>query len=150
MRLPKILEQFVAKAFRRWVRTFPLEDYREMCRLRDVPFPTKPPMRLPQYFGHLTNDVVYARLAPGVLDDLRKKNPTTKSGQRARKHFQWLTDDVGDPRLREHLWKVITLMQVFNSWDDFYNALERILPRFSTLPLLVQIEHDERLIGPAT
>ena len=111
--LAKILEQFVAKEFRKWVRTFPIEYYRELCRIRNVDFPTGKSLRLPSYFGHLTNDLIYARLAPGVLSDLRRKNPTVKPGRRKRKLFQWLTEDVGDPRLREHLWKVITLLQVF-------------------------------------
>jgi hypothetical protein len=140
--LAKILEQFVAREFRKWTRTFPLEYFRELCRLKRVPFPTEPPFRLPQYFGHLTNDLVYDRLAPGVLAELRRKNPTVAPGQRRHKHFQWLTENVGDPRLREHLWKVIGIMQVFEEWDPFYAALDRILPRFSKRPLLAIIERE--------
>ncbi len=138
--LAKILEQFVAKAYRKWTSTFPLEYTRELCRLKRVPFPTKPPFRLPQYFGHLTNDLVYDRLAPGVLAELRKKNPTVSPGRRKHKHFQWLTEGVGDPRLREHLWKVIGIMQVFDDWDGFYAALNRVLPKFSKKPLLTLAE----------
>jgi hypothetical protein len=140
--LAKILEQFVAKEYRKWTRTFPVEYYKELCRLRSVQFPTAPPYRLPKYFGHLTNDLIYARLAPGVLAELRRKNPTTAPGQRKHKHFQWLTENVGDPRLREHLWKVIGMMQVFDTWEPFYAVLERKLPRYSTKPLLVIAEHE--------
>ncbi len=111
--------------------------------MRGVPFPTVPPYRLPQYFGHLTNDLIYGRLAPGVLAELRRKNPTIAPGHRKHKHFQWLTDNIGDPRLREHLWKVIGIMQVFTEWEPFYEALERILPRFSKRPLLAILEKDD-------
>ena len=145
--LAKILEQFVAKEFRKWVRAFPIEYYRELCRIRNVAFPTGKSLLLPSYFGHLTNDLIYARLAPGVLSDLRRKNPTVKPGRRKRKLFQWLTEDVGDPRLREHLWKVITLLQVFDDWDQFYRALDRILPKFSDRPLLALMENDARLVS---
>ncbi len=148
--LAKILEQFVAKEYRKWTRTFPVDYYRELCRLKEVPFPTEPPLRLPQYFGHLTNDLIYQRLAPGVLAELRRKNPVVKPGQRKHKHFQWLTEGVGDPRLREHLWKVITLMQVFGNWDQFYEAIERILPRFSKQPLLAMIENEPKEIMNAS
>jgi hypothetical protein len=141
--LAKILEQFVAKEFRKWTRTFPVDYYRELCRLRGVDFPDKPPYLLPKYFGHLTNDLVYARIAPGVLVELRRKNPTTAPGQRKHKHFQWLTENVGDPRLREHLWRVIGIMQVFANWEQFYEALERVLPRFSTAPLLALAESKD-------
>ncbi len=140
--LAKFLEQYVAKEYRKWTRTFPLEYTRELCRLRNVPFPTAPPWRLPQYFGHLTNDLVYDRLAPFVLAELRRKNPPVAPGQRKHKHFQWLTENIGDPRLREHLWKVIGIMQVFEEWEPFYKALNRILPRFSKEPLLAMIEND--------
>jgi len=143
--LARILEQFVAKEYRKWTRTFPLDYFRHLCRLKDVPFPTDPPFRLPQYFGHLTNDLVYDRLAPGVLAELRRKNPSVAPGRRKHKHFQWLTENVGDPRLREHLWKVIGIMQVFDSWDPFYEALNRVLPRFSTRPLLAIIENQGQL-----
>ena len=138
--LAKILEQWVAKEYRKWTRTFPLEYTRELCRLRGVPFPDKPPYRLPQYFGHLTNDLVYDRLAPGVLVELRRLNPRVSTGRRKQKHFQWLSENVGDPRLREHLWKVIGIMQVFEDWDDFYVALNRVLPKFSDKPLFRLLE----------
>ena len=149
--LARILEQFVAKEFRKWTRTFPLEYTRELCRLRGVPFPTAPPWRLPQYFGHLTNDLIYARLAPYVLAELRRRNPTVAPGQRRHKHFQWLTENVGDPRLREHLWKVIGIMQVFDDWDTFYQALDRILPKYPKQPLLLIMQgenpHPDPMIG---
>lgn len=138
--LAKILEAFVAKELRRWVKTFPIEYYKEMCRLRTVPFPGGS-FKLPSYFGHLTNDLVYARLAPGVLAELRQKNPTVRPGRRKHKHFQWLTDDIGDPRLRQHLWSVITLMRASDNWDQFYGMVERALPRYSKQPLLAIIEH---------
>ena len=44
--------------------------------------------------------------------------------------------------MREHLWKVIGIMQVFDMWDTFYKALNRILPKFSKKPLLAMMEND--------
>jgi len=139
--LAKILEAFVAKELRRWVKTFPIDYYRELCRLRAVSFPDGN-FKLPSYFGHLTNDLVYARLAPGVLAELRKKNPTIRPGRRKHKHFQWLTDDIGDPRLRQHLWSLITLMRASDNWEHFYGMAERALPRYSKQPLLAALEQE--------
>lgn len=148
--LTKILEQFVAKEFKKWTSTFPLDYFRELCRLRNVPFPTEPPFRLPQYFGHLTNDIIYARMAPYILAELRRKNPTVAPGRRKHKHFQWLTENVGDPRLREHLWKVIGIMQVFKDWETFYEALNRVLPKYSTAPLLLIADGQAPFIDVST
>src|SRR5262249_22520422 len=65
--LARILEAFIAKELQPWVRTFPTDFYQEMFRLRGVKFPTETPQK-PRYFGLLTNDIVYDRLAPGVLE----------------------------------------------------------------------------------
>lgn len=146
--LAKILEAFVAKELRKWVRTFPVEYYQELCRLRDISFSDAASAKRPGYFGHLTNDLVYARLAPGVLAELKRKNPAVSPGQRRHKHFQWLTDEIGDPRLRQHLWSVITLMRACDTWDDFYRLAERALPKYSTLPLLSAIEQAELGLVP--
>jgi hypothetical protein len=79
-------------------------------------------------------------MAPYILAALRRKNPTVAPGRCRHKHFQWLTENIGDPRLREHLWKVIGIMQVFNNCDEFYAALDRVLPKFSHEPLLAIAE----------
>jgi hypothetical protein len=52
-------------------------------------------------------------------------------------YFQRLTDDFGEPRLREHLASEITLMRIFDDgcWNDFYKALNRALPLQVELPL---------------
>src|SRR5262249_45763036 len=71
--LAKILEAFVTKELRKWVKTFPAEFYQELFRLRGLPYNGS--VKKPQYIGHLTNDLVYSRLAPGVLDELRKLTP---------------------------------------------------------------------------
>jgi hypothetical protein len=43
------------------------------------------------YVGKLTNTLIYEQLAPGVLEDLRRKNPIdAATKRRKRKHFQFL------------------------------------------------------------
>ena len=63
--LEELLKKYLSEGLRRWVRTFPADYFKELCRLRGVVF--RPDMRLPQYFGHLTNDLVYRRMAPRLL-----------------------------------------------------------------------------------
>src|SRR5579875_2342444 len=87
--LTEILEKFVREEIRRYVSAFPLAYFRELCRLRDVPFSES--MKLPRYFGYLTNDLIYSRLAPGVLAELQRRNPS-ENGRRKNKHYWWLTE----------------------------------------------------------
>jgi hypothetical protein len=137
--LAKILEAFIAKELRKWVRTFPVDYYKELFRLRGLPYAET--LKSPSYIGHLTNDLVYARLAPGVLTELRQKNPViADKGRRRHKHFQWLSDEVGDPKLRQHLSNVVTLMKASDNWDDFKRMIDRALPPYSRLPLLAVMD----------
>ena len=127
--LAEILEAFIAKELRPWVRTFPDEFYEHLFRLRGLEFP-QDTVKRPQYFGHLTNDMIYRRLAPGVLQELRTSVPKTPSGRRRHALFQRLTEDVGHPRLREHLAAVVTVMKLSVDYDDFISKLDRTHPRY--------------------
>jgi hypothetical protein len=72
--LADILEQFIAKELQPYIRLFPSAFYENLFRLRGLDF-QKDSGKKPQYFGHLTNDIVYSRLAPGVLEELRRVVP---------------------------------------------------------------------------
>ena len=140
--LAKILEAFVAKELRKWVKTFPADFYQEMFRLRNINYTGS--VKRPQYIGHLTNDLVYSRLAPGVLDELRALTPRNEKGQLKNKLFQRLTEDVGHPKLREHLASVTALMRAADKWPQFMSMIDRALPRYKALPLFDAIQESER------
>jgi hypothetical protein len=133
--LAKILEAYVAEALQPWVQTFPTDYYREMFRLRGLEFPTST-VRRPQYFGVLTNDIVYKRLAPGVLEELKRVQVRSGNGRPKHKLFQRLTTNVGYPKLREHLGSVVTLMKLSRSWADFQHKLDMIHPRIGDTMML--------------
>lgn len=133
--LSKILEAFIAKELQPWVKTFPDEYYEQIFRLRGMVYPTETVKR-PQYFGHLTNDIIYARLAPAVLEDLQRKTPRTPAGRLKQHLHRRLSPDLGHPKLREHMSSVITIMKLSDSYEDFKEKIERIHPRYNeTLPL---------------
>jgi P63C domain-containing protein len=136
--LAEILESFIAKELAKWAKTFSDDFYKELFRLRKLK--TDDIKKRPQYFGNLTNEIVYSRLAPGVLEELRKKNPTDDHGNRKNKHFQWLTPDVGSTKLREHLAKATALMQISTEYRAFIALLNRIAPKIGTSYLLPGIE----------
>lgn len=125
--LQKILSEFINKELCKWVLTFDGEFYRELFRLRDIDLNEFATNR-PQYIGHLTNDIIYKRLAPSVIGALQKRNPRTDSGWRKNQHHRLLTRDKGHPALREHLSIVVTLMKVAKTWDEFYTNLNTVRP----------------------
>lgn len=135
--LAEILEQFIAKELRPWIHTFPDEFYEQLYRLRGLEFP-RDNVKRPSYFGHLTNDIVYKRLAPGVLEELKKKTPKNNSGRLKQHLHRRLSKDVGHPKLQAHLDSVVTVMKLNadGDYDGFKEMLDRVKPRYDeTLPL---------------
>ena len=141
--LAKILEQFIAKELRPYIRTFPSEFYENLFRLRGLEFP-RDSGKKPQYFGHLTNDIIWARIAPGVLDELKKIVPKRESGKGRKYTFtRRLTEEIGHPKLREHLASVTTIMKLSDVYDDFEVKLDRIHPRYDQTLALPLFDKDD-------
>jgi len=133
--LTRLLEAYIAKELQPWVRTFPEDFYQQLFRLRQLEYPTGTVKR-PRYFGQITNDIVYKRIAPGVLAELKRAQVKDDAGRPKYKLFQHLTQNAGYPKLREHLGSVVTLMKLSTDWDDFRNKLDQIHPRFGATMLL--------------
>ena len=143
--LSRILQEFIARELQPWVHTFPEDFYKELFRLRGLTYPTAT-VKKPQYFGLLTNDIVYSRLAPGVLQELKRVTPRSENGRHKNKLFQRLTTNVGYPKLREHLGSVVTIMKLSTSWGDFMGKLDQIHTRYNQqipLPFNYDAESDD-------
>jgi len=138
----KIIEAFVAKEMRPYVTKYPPDYYKEICRLRNIPYDPNSVKR-PSYFGHLTNKITYLRLAPGVWEEL--KNQAKKSKNVSKPHLhRFLTSDVGDPRLRDIITTNITVMKLSSNWADFISKLDVVLPAYNqTLQLPFDNEDDD-------
>lgn len=131
--LQKILDAFISKELAAWVKRFPDEFYNEMFRLKGWNWNT---LKRPAVVGRYTNDIVYERLAPNLVDELKKKNPRNEGGNRSNKHHQWLTTDVGHPALSQHLYAVIGLMRTCQTWDQFQRLINRAFPKKNEQMLL--------------
>ena len=125
--LATILEKFIAKELQPWTKTFPYEFYEQIFRLKGWPGPAG--VRGPRVLGRYTNDIVYERLAPGVLEELRERNPVMSYGSRKNKHHQWFTPDLGHPKLKEHLAAAMALMRASPNWTVFQRNLNRAMPK---------------------
>ena len=139
--LQAILDSFLRTELASWAKRFPDEFYEQIARLRGWTWKGRG-VNPPQVVAHYTKDIVYHRLAPGLLDELEAKNPIEK-GRRKNPHQQWLSEDVGHPALAQHLHAVVTLMRVApdGAWDEFMRMLNLAHPKRSdTMQLLAQRE----------
>jgi len=127
--LQALLERYLRHELAVWAKRFPDDFYREIYRLKNWEWKGRN-VNPPWLVAHITKDVVYARLAPGILPELERRNP--REGKRRKgAHHQLLTDDVGVPALTQHLYTVIQFMRASDSWDELMYLLDKALPRKS-------------------
>lgn len=136
--LQAILDRYIAKELAAWAKRFPDEFYQQMFRLKGWPF-NPISVAKPGVVGKYTVDIIYERLAPGLVEQLENLNPKTETGNRKSRHHQWLSSDVGHPALAQHLHAVIGLMRACTSWEQFHDLLDRAFPKKGhTIPLLLE------------
>jgi hypothetical protein len=137
--LAKILEAFVARELQPYVSTFPADYYEQLFRLRGLPFPPEVSTFRPQYFGILTNDIIYKRIAPGLLAEIKRLN---EKDEKKGKLFQRLTPDVGRQKLRDHITAVVMAMKLSRDYQDFIEKLNSVMPRYGDTYSLDLEEQD--------
>jgi hypothetical protein len=136
--LEEYLKKFLSESLRRWVRTFPGDYFKHLCRLKNVQL--RPDMKLPQYFGHLTNDLVWRRIAPGLLRALKERR--NERGSPSNKLHSWTSEELGKPELLLHLGMVVGLMKLHTDYDAFHKQLDQIAPVYPENPTLFDDPKD--------
>lgn len=128
--LEAILDSYLRKEFAAWSKRFPDEFYKEIFRLRGWEWKGMKVNR-PQVVGHYTNDLVWDRIAPGLRKALEVKNPKNERGQRRFRNPQWLTEDIGDPALAQHLYALMGLQRACpdRGWKQFHDMVQRAFPK---------------------
>jgi hypothetical protein len=126
--LQAILDKYLRKELAAWAKRFPDEFYEQLFRLRGWQWKGIKVNR-PQVVAHYTKDLVYERLAPGILQKLEALNPKNERGHRKHKHHQWLTEDVGHPELAQHLYALIGFMRASTSWKNFREMVQKAYPK---------------------
>lgn len=139
--LQKYLEMLVSKELAAWVKKFPDEFYENIYKLKGWAWPGMGKNRF-SVVSHYTRDLVYERLAPGLLPELEKKSPKDSKGNRPNKLHQWLTLDIGDPMLAQHMHTLVMFQRLAiangDSWNKFVKTIDQVLPKRGTtleLPL---------------
>jgi hypothetical protein len=139
--LNRILSVYLADERLKWAKRFPDEFYKQIYRLKKWKWPNHG-NRTP-LVGRITNSIVYDKLPPGVLDELRARNPTKEgTGRRRWKHHQFLSEDIGQPDLRDHLMQLIALMRISPDWPTFDNHLKIAFPS-SGNQMLLELEGEQ-------
>lgn len=127
--LQQILNKFLLEDAKKYQVTYPLELYKQWFRLNGWEWKEQNAQKRPGVIGTWTNKYIYERIAPNILKELEKKNPKNEKGYREYKHFQFLTDEVGEPKLREFFGGLIALARATTSWRKYTQLVERAYPK---------------------
>ena len=138
--LDKIIRQKLAV----WAKKFPDEFYENIYTLKGWKWPGMQKNRF-SVVAQYTRDLVYERLGHGVLAELERKEPVRDNGQRSHKLHQWLTDDIGDPMLAQHLHALMVLQRLAIAngygWNRFVHMVDQVLPKYGdTLALPMEMD----------
>lgn len=130
--LQAYLDLILRKELAAWSKKFPDEFYENIYKLKNWPWPGMKKNRF-SVVAYYTRDLVYERLATGVLEELETRSPKNEKGERKNKLHQWLTDDVGHPMLAQHLHSLIMFQRLAISnghgWNRFVKMIDQVLPK---------------------
>ena len=124
--LQELLKAHLAEELQQYEVTFPLEFYRQLCRLFE--WPDEYIYNRPGVVGTITNELVYKRLVAGLHDVLERMNPLRDDGTRDHYHHQFLSSEIGRPKLKERLSHLILLMKTSDSWEELKYHVDRVFP----------------------
>jgi hypothetical protein len=128
--LQRILQAYIAPELLPWQSRFPVSYYEQIYRVMGWRYDAASTRRT-AYIGKLTNKLIYEKLPPGVLPQLQRKNPVDATTRRRKhKHFQFLTDDVGDVHLEKQITAVTTLLRATpdGQWPLFQSLFNHAFP----------------------
>jgi len=145
--LQMYLERIIRKELAAWAKKFPDEFYENIYKLKGWPWPGMKKNRY-SVVAHYTRNLVYERLAAGLLKELEAKTPKNDSGYRPDKFHQWLTEDIGDPLLAQHLHSLIMFQRLAIAsgfgWNRFLKMVDQVMPkRGETLQLAFPPDANE-------
>lgn len=130
--LAAYLELVVRKELAAWVKRFPDEFYENIYKLKGWRWPGMGKNRY-SVVAHYTNDLVYSRLGPGILDELQNKTPKNDRGYRPSHLHRWLTEDIGHSMLAQHMHAVMMFQRLAiangHSWKKFVATVDQVLPK---------------------
>jgi hypothetical protein len=126
--LNRILEAYIAEELLPWTKRFPDEYFKQAFRIHGWEY-KEGSVRSPRYLGKLINRTIFEPMPPGVLDELRRRNPKTESGYRKYHHHRFLTPDTGIPHLDKQIVAVTTLMRVSDTKERFWDLFDKAFPK---------------------
>lgn len=128
----QLFQAFIRAEFRQWEREVPDRFPDMIYRLYGLKRADPSSSKHPRFFAKFMRKYVYHPLANSngmILEALDEKNPVVyASGTRRYKLHQFLSEEVGLPAFRQHIWQVIGIGSGAANRQQFDRAFYRAFP----------------------
>jgi hypothetical protein len=128
----EIFQQFIREEFSKYEKEFPQKLFDMIYKIYGLKRSKINPHRHPQFFGKFIRKYIYEPLANSngaILQLLDEKNPVVYvNGGRKFKMFQFLTEVVGLPALRAHLWQIVGIGSTCSTKEQFERRFRDAFP----------------------
>lgn len=127
-----IFQEFIRSEWRQWEQEFPDRFADMLYKLYGMKRFNPASSQHPRFFAKFTRKFIYHPLANShgrILEVLDEKNPVVyANGGRRHKLFQFLSDEVGMPAIRAHLWQVVGIGNASSNIKQFERSFYRAFP----------------------
>lgn len=124
--------QFIRDEYARWEQEFPNELFEAFYQIYGLKRLNPKSTKHPKFFGKLIRKYVYKPLASSngaILEELDQKNPVIyANGGRRYKLFQFLSEEIGMPALRAHVWQVVAIGRISSNKRQFERNFYKAFP----------------------
>jgi hypothetical protein len=129
----QLFQEFLRDEFAQWEQDeYPEKFFDMIYRLYGLKRKNPDSNKHPQFFGKFIRKYVYYPLANShgaILEQLDQRNPVVYvNGGRRYKMYQFLTEKVGMPALRAHLWQTIGIGSIMSDAETFDRAFYKAFP----------------------
>lgn len=132
----KLFQSFIKEQWSQWEKEFPDKFADMLYKLYSIKRYDPNSTKHPRFFAKFTRKFIYHPLANSkgkILELLDEKNPVVyANGGRRHKLFQFLSEEVGMPAIRAHLWQVVGIgnasQTITQFTKNFYRAFPEAVP----------------------
>lgn len=122
----KIYVLYLSEKLLPWQKKFPNDFYKELFRLNGWEYTVHGINKRPSIIWKWTKTLIYDQLPKGIIEELEKRTPKSKSGNYTACFHKSLSEDIGHPALDSQITQVLTIFRLSDN-------MAQMKPQFNKL-----------------